>query len=519
MISFRAESANFPRAVACGAAISALAMSAFAQSLDLNAELQQRGDRQIPVAIEQLDTLHASPNGSWYEPGPGTRGCMTLASHTDANFSGGTFVMQAGFSQGEWLGTTYNVPAGDFPVRVDLIEAIFATSNATVQTTTVWRIAVWEGVPTAGNMIFDITADDLILPYLRIGPGTAGVNLNFAIDPGDPEQIIVQDNGSHQFTIGIQIVSHNQPPANPCQSSPQTCCNAFPTTDTSGLAQSSLNWLMGLNCGAFGCPPNGGWARFSALNVLCRPTGDWVARCTYTPVNCQTGVGPCCILGSCSIRTQTECASLGGTYQGDGTSCAGITCPPPPTQACCFAGGGCLNLSPANCTGAGGTPGGLGTSCATYNCNPTGACCLPNGSCIGPVTPANCASQGGTFQGDGTVCGSVNCPQPSYACCFSNGFCLMLNQADCTTAGGTWNLGETCADNNSNGTADACEAPPACPGDLNGDSVVDIADLTRLLSNFGRTSGASASDGDSDGDGDVDLPDLTFLLAHFGQSC
>lgn len=57
-----------------------------------------------------------------------------------------------------------------------------------------------------------------------------------------------------------------------------------------------------------------------------------------------------------------------------------------------------------------------------------------------------------------------------------------------------------------------------CSGDLNGDHIVAIEDLTTLLAHFG-TSGAGAADGDLDGDADVDLPDLAALLGRFGTSC
>ena len=58
-----------------------------------------------------------------------------------------------------------------------------------------------------------------------------------------------------------------------------------------------------------------------------------------------------------------------------------------------------------------------------------------------------------------------------------------------------------------------------CPGDLNGDGVVDISDLAILLANFGTAAGATFEDGDSDGDGDVDIADLAVLLSNFGASC
>ncbi|HEU0041526.1 MAG TPA: hypothetical protein VFQ15_04155, partial [Jiangellaceae bacterium] len=48
----------------------------------------------------------------------------------------------------------------------------------------------------------------------------------------------------------------------------------------------------------------------------------------------------------------------------------------------------------------------------SINCpQPTGACCLEDGSCV-EVTEEECAEQGGTFSGDGSLCFNVFCPQP-----------------------------------------------------------------------------------------------------------
>lgn len=58
-----------------------------------------------------------------------------------------------------------------------------------------------------------------------------------------------------------------------------------------------------------------------------------------------------------------------------------------------------------------------------------------------------------------------------------------------------------------------------CPGDLDGDGGVGIADLAILLSRFGVAEGATSGDGDSDGDGDVDLADLATMLGLFGGTC
>ncbi len=56
-----------------------------------------------------------------------------------------------------------------------------------------------------------------------------------------------------------------------------------------------------------------------------------------------------------------------------------------------------------------------------------------------------------------------------------------------------------------------------CPGDANGDRVVDFLDLNIVLSDFGLS--GSGLQGDLDGDGDCDFIDLNLVLSAFGQSC
>jgi hypothetical protein len=58
-----------------------------------------------------------------------------------------------------------------------------------------------------------------------------------------------------------------------------------------------------------------------------------------------------------------------------------------------------------------------------------------------------------------------------------------------------------------------------CPADLDEDRDVDLADLARLLGNFGVTGGATYWDGDPDGDDDVDWEDLAELLSVYGTDC
>ena len=58
----------------------------------------------------------------------------------------------------------------------------------------------------------------------------------------------------------------------------------------------------------------------------------------------------------------------------------------------------------------------------------------------------------------------------------------------------------------------------SCEGDLNGDNIVNLADLQILLSNYGN-SGMSYEDGDLDGSGQINLADLQLLLSVYGTSC
>ncbi len=66
----------------------------------------------------------------------------------------------------------------------------------------------------------------------------------------------------------------------------------------------------------------------------------------------------------------------------------------------------------------------------------------------------------------------------------------------------------------------SCEAV-VCPGDTNGDNIVDFQDLNTVVSAFNTTSqdsGYNAS-ADFDGDGDVDFADLNIVLGSFNTAC
>jgi len=157
----------------------------------------------------------------------------------------------------------------------------------------------------------------------------------------------------------------------------------------------------------------------SAGEVYLIRVGGWSSGDSGTgflEVDCQgsaPATGACCFDdGSCSVTTQSACTGGGGTYQGNGTTCGGVSCPQP-TGACCFSDGSCADVDADLCSSAGGEFQGEGTTCSTTDCPlPTGACCFGDGSCL-ELEAVDCGSAGGTYQGDGTTCGGVSCPGPS----------------------------------------------------------------------------------------------------------
>ncbi len=59
----------------------------------------------------------------------------------------------------------------------------------------------------------------------------------------------------------------------------------------------------------------------------------------------------------------------------------------------------------------------------------------------------------------------------------------------------------------------------ACPGDVNGDGMVEISDMTALLACFGMACAGDCCLADINCDGTVEIGDLTILLSHFGAPC
>jgi hypothetical protein len=114
---------------------------------------------------------------------------------------------------------------------------------------------------------------------------------------------------------------------------------------------------------------------------------------------------------------------------------------------------------------------------------------------------------------DGVCCFGCD-PAPSPDCPDASGAiaaetCFDANPEDCVAAGGTYRDGLACDD-----AIDPCQ----CPGDLNGDGVVDVFDFGDMSSNFGsgEVSCATRAQGDLNCDGVIDVFDFGELSAGFG---
>ncbi|MCH2137840.1 MAG: hypothetical protein MK074_02165 [Phycisphaerales bacterium] len=423
-------------------------------------------------------------------------------AHTDSDFGPGQYIVQAGFEQHEAAAASYVLNTDAFPVHFHSAEMLFATANATTQTTTEWSFELWQGTPDNGTMIESYASDGSILPHLVMPPGTTGTILQILVDPGDPEQIFIDDNPEHAYTVAFRIEAHHSPGV-PCLSAPDPQQNAFPTTDVSGLASQPGNWIDAIDgtlcvCGA-------GWFSFQQFPSICTPSGDWVMRSTYTPFECADANSACCLGdGSCQQTTESTCDAIGGAWTPGNVSCADAGCDVQ-TGACCVEStGACVDVEQDVCAGFGGEFH-FGQDCSDIVCFPEGACCTTVGECAGVMAQSDCELFGGAFMGDGTDCDSVSCPEPMGWCCPEDGsFCVDQTEAVCDAFGAVWGgAGTSCDD------GDACNA--SCPGDLNDSGAVDVDDILLILSGWGDN-----DDGDADGDGDSDVDDLLIVLGNYG---
>ncbi len=193
--------------------------------------------------------------------------------------------------------------------------------------------------------------------------------------------------------------------------------------------------------------------------------------------------GACCLENSdghwfCIQTNSDHCEHEGGAWHGSGSECAGEQCPQDMIGACCMLGG-CLPSGQSSCEGFFGVWFGPGSTCDMVSCSDeSGACCIttPNGEviCV-ELGEWECGEEGGEWLGPDTVCDDAACSKPMMGACCINGGCLMLSADDCDMVHGIRH----------EIPCDQVECPAYCPGDVNGDGVVDVNDILIVLSDWG----------------------------------
>ena len=185
--------------------------------------------------------------------------------------------------------------------------------------------------------------------------------------------------------------------------------------------------------------------------------------------------------------TQSDCELIyNGTYFPNNPTCDTVSCPPPSekTGACCYVGAAgliCEELDGEWCAELNGTwsP---GIPCECIDCDnttPTGACCFLDDlgymTCV-EITESECNKLlESSYAGNYTSCGNTLCCSPIGACCITDK-CVLTSQIQCEFASGVYNGdGITCA-------VIECLY---CNEDINGDGVVDVADLLKLIAAWG----------------------------------
>ncbi|MCB9858295.1 MAG: hypothetical protein H6818_21640 [Phycisphaerales bacterium] len=281
---------------------------------------------------------------------------------------------------------------------------------------------------------------------------------------------------------------------------------------------------------------------------------------TQLEVTCSTASGACCLGGDCQSLTAGNCLLAGGIYKGDGTDCL-TSC----FGACCFGDGTCGAQTEMFCTSAGGSYQGDGVDCTPNPCPQP-----PENDTCATATVVDCNT--GTIAGvtldlanpDHTLVSSGSCtgftadgPDVVYSftptsdllvstgmanvsgfdaaiyvvtdCLDTNGSCVAgddsggIEEVSFTALAGTtyYIITDSYTADPSPGTSFDffinCQAVcGTCPGDLNGDSLLDGRDIQSFtncyLSEFGTAPSNACKCADINDDNVLDDLDITAFV-------
>ena len=163
-------------------------------------------------------------------------------------------------------------------------------------------------------------------------------------------------------------------------------------------------------------------------------------------------------------------------------SLSGVSFLPPTPGACCLPNGECVGALEEVCLDNGGFFAGSDVPCSDVDCN-TGACCFLKEYCYWEclqLSEADCSAEyASTWYGAGSRCEDINCPDPCYGACCVDGGCTLTIEALCLAEEGTFHPYSMCADIE-------CESgSQGCNGDVNNDDVVNVLDLLQVIQQWG----------------------------------
>ncbi len=190
-------------------------------------------------------------------------------------------------------------------------------------------------------------------------------------------------------------------------------------------------------------------------------------------------------------------------------------CGPEPTGACCLPDGTCVVVTLAQCQELMGLYVGDGAPCSECgDLEPIGACCLPDGTCV-QVSVFECGNLHGLYVGDGTPCTDCDDLTPIGACCIQGAPCVQTSAANCAASGGVYlGDGTPCAD---------CDAPVDGACCIPGGCILTLQVDCDAQGGTWLGPGTSCDDcpappnpRDLDKDGAIGITDLLLLLAAWG---
>ncbi|MEE8577104.1 MAG: hypothetical protein V3T31_07595, partial [candidate division Zixibacteria bacterium] len=243
------------------------------------------------------------------------------------------------------------------------------------------------------------------------------------------------------------------------------------------------------------------------VNVQGGPVGGDDPNCWFLWMNASSGLDGTHILETNGTPASAE-YDLSLCILGE---------PPTPTGACCFTDGSCLEVEEADCIAAGGTYDGDWTTCATVTCVATGACCTP-ADCY-ELTESDCGFvPGGNYKGNGTSCATETCVDEVGRCCTATDCQDILESLCDAIPGSEFHTGGACSDPFPCGMGTCCGDNAS--GNINCDRFenVDISDLTTLVNYLFVTQEPLCCPNEAnvtgDTQGDIDISDLTKLVNH-----